>query len=61
MSFLLQGSIPSTLLHTTPFLCPCVKELWVITIHFLDFLSASHDIKVSKTLQNFCTWQIYVI
>ncbi|CAB3980865.1 Hypothetical predicted protein, partial [Paramuricea clavata] len=40
-----NGSIPSTLLHTTPFLCPCVKELWVIMIHFLDFLSDSHDIK----------------
>jgi hypothetical protein len=45
----LQGYTPSAVLHTTPFLCACIKELWVIMIHFLDFLSANHDIKVLKT------------
>ena len=40
-----KGSIPSAVLHTPPFLCACIKELWVIMIHFLDFSSANEDMK----------------
>ncbi|XP_028412649.1 protein MMS22-like [Dendronephthya gigantea] len=40
-----RGSMPTSLLNTTPFLCACVMELWVIAIHFLDFLSTNHEVK----------------
>ncbi|XP_046847860.1 protein MMS22-like isoform X2 [Xenia sp. Carnegie-2017] len=40
-----KGMVPSALLNTTPFLCACVKELWVLLIQTLDFISGKHEIK----------------
>lgn len=40
-----KSTLPSSLLNTSPFLCPCVKELWVIMIHYLDFYSTNYATK----------------